>query len=363
MRKTIGIGLAGLLLAAGTAKLEAQVWVQTLNFALTAQVQTSDTTVKPFAISSKTLIEFLKGVTPQVTIENTIITTNAPIPLLRVTNSAFLPNAGHRTAAFPANFTITDYRVAFAGTNYTNHVSPNFANDIVLTQVPSDDTNLVEYQFANAVALDPTVTGYSTNATAFLFPTWPSAAAPNSVLAFLVTNAIVAGPGGTNTVFDLFGVTVTTTTTNGAGTPLPTTFATKNPRLIAKGQADSEDFGIFIRDGTKDYDVSQFFNYNPHLHEVHQPRGTSFTDSLDMSIDFNNGNDTVIQTEANGRQVRGPLPRQTGVFVKSVTATCIGGGTAAAPPAGQPVRPFPVGTMVVTGRVTLSGGKIENPTL
>src|SRR5262249_48355192 len=126
--------------------------------------------------------------------------------------------------------------------------------------------------------------------------------------------------------------------------------------------ADSEELSFFIRDGTKDYDVSQFFNYNPHLHEVNQAKGSGFSDFLDISIDFDNQNGTSFQTEAMGRQTRGTVPKQSGLFVKSVSATDVGGGQVAPPIAGQPLtgKPFPTsGIMVLSGKFTVNGGKIE----
>jgi hypothetical protein len=369
MRKNVKIGLVGLMVAVGVAPLAAQDWVQNASFALTATVQTPANTVQTFSISTKTIIEYLRGITLTNTYQNPpIVTTNTPTPL-HVTNNAFLPNAFHPRNAFPPSFVVGYYSVTIGTNSFTNHVSANFMNDIILTQVPSDtDTNLIEYEFANAVVLGTNVTGFATDATVFLFTNWPAASPPGLVRAFLDTNAIPAVGVATNTVFTLIGVTITTTTTNVAGLSIPKNFASKNPALIVKSVAGIEDLTFFIRDatkaGTNDYDVSPFFNYNPHLHEAHQAKGTGFNDFLDMSIDFNNYNGMDFQTEANGKQARGTVSKQgIGLFVKSVTATCAGGGDVAKPPSGQPAtgKPYPTGVMVVTGKFTVSGGKIEIP--
>lgn len=356
-------GMAGLMLGLGLIQATAQDWVQNINYALQAHVQVATNSATTYAINNKTLIQLLKGINTTNQEQNTVTTTNGAG--ISVTNSPFLPNAGNPTNTFPATFTITNYVVRFNGTNYTNHIQ--FTNDVVLTQVNADP---VTYDFTNVVALtNTTSSGTNTNfvtVTSFLFTNLPPAP---SVLAVLDTSSIPTNGLATNTVFVLYAVTNITTVSNVPGVNIPTSLSTK-AKLIVKSVADSEDFRFFIRDAGVDYDVTGFFNWNPHLHEVHQAKGSGFTDYLDISIDFNNNGDfgqgsgTGFGTEATGTQNRTPVRGQSGLFVKSVSATCEGGGQIQAPPTIiQPStgKPIPQGVMTVGGRVSVNGGKIENP--
>jgi len=363
-------GLSGLMLGLGLIEATAQNWVQNVNYALQAHVQVATNSATTYAINNKTLIQLLKGVSYTNPVPNpTITTTNGAG--VSVTNSPFLPNAGHPTNDFPAAFTnSSQYVVRFSGTNYTNHIQ--FTNDVVLTEINTDP---VSYQFTNVVTLTNiasvttnTSGGTNTNfvtVTSFLFTNLPPAP---EVLAVLDTSAIPTNGLATNTVFILYAVTNITTTSN-VVVEIPSSLSTK-AKLIVKSVADSEDFTFFIRDAGQDYDVTPFFNYNPHLHEVHRAKGAGFTDYLDISVDFNNTGDfsqttgSGFATEGTGTQNRGPVRGQSGLFVKSVSATCEGGGQIQSPPTIiQPStgKPIPQGLMVVGGRFSVNGGKIENP--
>src|SRR5882762_5571904 len=98
MRNRIGLGIMGLALVLGLRTADAQDtnaikdWVQTANYALTAQVQTGEGTVQTFAITSKVLIQYLRGASITNQQENTVITTNGTG--ISVTNASFLPNHG-----------------------------------------------------------------------------------------------------------------------------------------------------------------------------------------------------------------------------------------------------------------------------
>jgi hypothetical protein len=343
-------------------------WVQNANYALTAQVQVGDGTVQSFAINSKTIIQFLKGVSFTNQAQNITIATNAPIAGINVTNAAFLPNAGAPTNTLPATFAITNFTLTSGTNHYTNHVQ--FSNDVNFNLQADQISYLLD---TNIIVLDTNTPGI-TNPIAFAIITnlnftnvslTPLASSPQ-ILAVLNTNAIPTNGVASNTVFTLFGVTVTTTTTNLGSTTVPSTFVSKNPKLIVKSSADNDIFTFWIRDGTPqapiDYDVTQFFNFN-RLNVVTALKGSTETDYLDLSVDFNNNEGTAFGTEANGKEVRGPVHGQSGLFVKSVTATCAGSGQASEPPAGQPAtgKPFPVGNMIVGGKVSITGGKLETP--
>src|SRR4051812_18217227 len=194
MSKTVKIGLVGLMLAVGARRAGAQQQgVANCNFALQAQVQVATKTVQSFPINNKAIIQYLKGITITNQFDIVDLQTNTPLAVQRVTNSAFLPNAGHPTNDFPTNFlTASNFVFTVGATNFTNHVSTNFSEDILLTLVPSEDesNNVVEYIFTNIIVLPTNATGFTTNMNAFIFPNgWPSTP-PSSILAFLETNAI-----------------------------------------------------------------------------------------------------------------------------------------------------------------------------
>jgi hypothetical protein len=346
MKKYLLAAAAGMLaiLSADSAKAQNVVWVQNANFALTAEVQVSDGVVKKYAITSKTLIQYMRGTTNVGT--GDIITTTTNGSGVVVSNSPFLPSG-----SFPTTFTLTNYYVMAGGSTYTNGVQ--FTNDLDLIETSTDP---VTYEFPNVVSFD---SGFGTNIDGVLFTVLPNATNIVAVQDATVTSA---------TVFTLYDVT--RTVTQGLVTnSVPDTFISKNPRLIVKNAPDSQDFTWFIRDGTSkapiDYDVTTFFNY-ARLAEVSQTRGAGSTDFLDLSIDFNldpasSGIGTTFGTEANGRQTRTSIAKQQGVFVKGPTAVCVGSGAAAAPSlAFTSGKPLPSGAMVINGRFSASGGKIES---
>ena len=373
MRNRIGLGIMGLALLTGLRTANAQDtptldWVQNANYALTAQVQTGDGTVQSFAINSKTIIQYLRGVSFTNTTDIISIATNAPLAGINVTNAAFLPNAGAPTNTLPATFSITNFTLTSGTNHYTNHVQ--FSNDVNFNLQADQGSYLLD---TNIIVLDTNTPGI-TNPIAFSIITnlnftnvslAPLASSPQ-ILAVFNTNSVDTNGVGSNTIFTLYGVTVTTTTTNVGTTSVPMTFVSKNPKLIVKSSADNDSFTFWIRDGTPqapiDYDVTQFFNFN-HLNTVTALKGSSEIDYLDLSVDFNNNEGTGFGTEANGKETRGPVHGQTGLFVKSVTATCAGSGQASEPPTGNPPtgKPFPVGNMIVGGRVSITGGKLETP--
>jgi hypothetical protein len=351
MKKNVAAAIVGALSiwATGPAKAQNVTWVQNANFALTAEVQVSDGVVKKFGINSKTLIQYLKGATNTGVGNIDTVTTNG---FVVVTNNPFLPTNSD-ALSFPTTFTLTNYFVTVGSSTFTNRVQ--FTNDLDFIETSTDP---VTYQFSNIVNLDPSLTG-GTNANAVLFTILPNATNILAVWDNTVTNA---------TVFTLFDITETITegtVTNG----VPPEFISKNPRLIVKSAPNSQDFSWFIRDGTAkdfvDYDVTTFFNYN-RLNEVSQTRGTGFADFLDLSIDFNldpsaSGIGTTFGTEANGHQTRSAVAKQDGLFVKGPTAICVGSGTAAPPNSAftGSGKPLPTGAMVINGRFSASGGKIE----
>jgi len=385
MRNRIGMGLMGLALVAGGLTAKAQDvtrdWVQNANYALTATVQTGTGVVQTFTINSKAIIQYLRGITITNQVETTTFTTNGTG--INVTNAPFLPNAGAPTNDLPATFVFTNYFLSVGTNRFTNDV--HFTNDVTFTLQQGDQPFLV--MNTNFVVLDTNVLGTNvvgTNSAAFSngvvfsvitnlnFTNVPlgSLATSPQILAFLNTAAIPTNGVASNTVFTLFGVTPVTTVSNVGSITVPSTFISRNPKLIVKSSADNDTFTFWIRDGTPqapiDYDVTPFFNFN-RLNTVVASRGTGEIDYVDVSVDFNNTAGTAFGTEASGKQTRGPIGRgQTGLFVKSVSVTCAGSGAAAAPPAGQPAigRPFPVGDpMIVGGRVTITGGKLETHTV
>ena len=386
MRNRIGLGLMGLALVAGGFTANAQDvtrdWVQNANYALTATVQTGTGAVQTFTINSKAIIQYLRGLTTSNQTETTTFTTNGVGPGINVTNAPFLPNAGTPTNDFPASFVITNYFLSVGTNRFTNGMQ--FTNDVTFNLQQGDqvsyalDTNFVVLgtnvlgtnvvgtntaAFSNGVVFSVITNLNFTNVSLSSLATSPQ------ILAFLNTDAIPTNGAASNTVFTLVGVTANTTISNTPGISVPSTFISKNPKLIVKSSADNDNFTFWIRDGTTkapiDYDVTPFFNFN-RLNTVVQTRGTGEIDYVDVSVDFNNSAGTTFGTEASGKQTRAPIGRaQPGLFVKSVAVTCAGSGEAAAPPAGQPAigRPFPVGVpMIVGGKVSITGGKLETHT-
>ncbi len=351
MKKYLAAAIIGALSigAIGSATAQTVTWVQNANFALTAQVQVSDGVVKKFAINSKTLIQYLKGSTNTGVGNIETITTNG---FAVVTNSPFLPTNSN-PADFPHLF--TDYSVTVGSSHFTNDI--HFTNDFTETALEPPDP--ATYELTNIVSLDPSVTGFGTNVDVVIFTNLPNATNIMAVHDNTVSNA---------TVFTLIDFTRTITpglVTNG----VPPEFISKNPKLIVKSAPDSQIFSWFIRDGTPkapiDYDVTTFFNYGPIAPEVSQTKGTGFADFIDLTIDFNldpasSGIGTTFGMEANGRQTRTTVPQQAGLFVKGPTATCVGSGTAAPPNSTfTGVKPLPTGAMVINGKFSAGGGKIE----
>jgi len=331
----------GLVLACTIGKADAQdaLWVQNANFALKAQVQVSDGVVKSYAINSKTLIQYLKGATNVGLRSVSETVTNATIV---VTNDVRFP-AGTNVGA---DFVLTNYPVVINGVTYTD------TDPLSFHPLPGEP---VTYTFPNSVDVGTNITGFDTNATGLIFATGGFENATDITA--------IQGTGGTNeTVFTVFG-TSTNSSEQQVTNIVPAQFASKSQRLIVKSSLpDTETFFFFIRDGTPksfvDYDVTTFFHY-AQLAKVSQTKGSASTDYLDLSIDLiGDLAGTGFQTEANGKQVRGKVNGSDGIFVRSLSATCVGSGTAGTPIV-TPLKPVPEGPMVLSGKFTVNGGKLE----
>ena len=193
MNRILKSVLLGILLTTGLARTIAgptnttyytNYWVQPVNFALTAYVQ-SGLDVISGTLPTKQFLSFLSGLTNS----NLILGTNYQVTG-EVTNSSFLP-----ANQFPPTFTVTDDYVLTNsdGTTYTNNSS--FTQAITFTETV---TSPVTYVFSNLVNV-------ASNVTAYVFP----ALAAGQLTAVLVTTN---GPG---TVFALTGTGTNGTTLYG----------------------------------------------------------------------------------------------------------------------------------------------------
>src|ERR1700751_4090948 len=120
MKRMMRFVLLAITLVTGLQQAVAQKWDQNLVFALTAQVQTADGTVKRVAVNTRQMVGLLSGITGGT---NLIIVTNTETLTNTVDTPLPLPGS-----PFPTNVVLTDYSVIVDGQSFTNDV--DFTNDI-----------------------------------------------------------------------------------------------------------------------------------------------------------------------------------------------------------------------------------------
>jgi hypothetical protein len=193
--------LSGICLLLGVLETRAQdvttnsittnFWVQNINSAITAYVQSGGGSVISGTLPSKQLLTFLSGVTNLNNVLQTITNVTVTNLTVNVTDSPYLPSTN-----FPAEFDLTNYVLTEGSfpfyTSLTNGV--NFTNDIVMTQT---STNPITYTLTNLVEL-------TNGQTVYLFP---------NVLASSLTAVLVTNDNGSNVIFALSGIVTNTTTT------------------------------------------------------------------------------------------------------------------------------------------------------
>jgi hypothetical protein len=391
VKNIIKVGVMGVLLAFATLHAGAATtgttpypvttnyWVQNVNFTLTAYVQWGNEVLRG-TLPTKQFIAFLSGVTNSslITSQTVVPATNSISTNLTVEATDFwlLP-----TNDFPRSYTVTDnYVLSPDGSAFfTNNI--NFTNDVVVTRATGSN---ITYTFNNSVAVSSTQTAY-------LFPGLPS-----SSLTAVLTND---GPG---TVFALSGsVTtnvVTTTTnytygTNPAFTNLPsaklvyitpvvsfpytytnyTTNTTQKTNITVTtnvintvtGTNLSSKYYVRYTSGKTnvDVDVSSFLSEYSGYTSVSQVTAYSplaFVYAF-SELDFNNQIGTKLSLVGFDSRVYAPLFYRNHEISSSVLKQRkIAASDYSGELTGQVQRySFSYNSAVVTGSISLSGGKVE----
>jgi hypothetical protein len=351
-------------------------WVQNVNITLTAYVQWGNEVLRG-TLPTKQFLGFLSGITnsslastPSVVPATNSVSTNLTV---EATDFWLLP-----TNDFPRSYTVTDNYVLSpdGSTFFTNNI--DFTNDVFVTRATGSN---ITYTFNNSVAVSSTQTAY-------LFPGLPA-----SSLTAVLTND---GPG---TVFALSGsVTtnvVTTTTnytyaTNPAFTNLPgaklvyitpvvsfpyiyTNYTTNKtthqtnatPKLGVTGTNLTSKYYVRYTSGKTnvDVDVSSFLSEYSGYTSVSQAIANSplyFVYAF-SELDFNNQIGTKLSLVGFDSQVYAPLFYHNNEISPSVLKQRkIAASDYSGELTGQIQRySFSYNSAVVTGSISLSGGKVE----
>jgi hypothetical protein len=362
MKRTMKLGVMGLLLAVGVAQSNAQSnWVQNANLTLTVYEAGA---LKSQSLNAKALLETLSGATSTggtTTVTN--ITTNVTAIAasdIEVTNYAalhlstnnfstniFTTNGTLVASNFPLSITVTNVIVTVGTNSTTNTVvltsSTNSPTTYVFTNTVTSGTN-TGYVFTNSYVL---TNGTGTNAT---FTTNP---AP------IITAVLTTGSTTTNQLVFSFEYSSLTTTTNiVAGTnstgPFPT-FNNKDKLVLVtplsgpSGPTNPPTFAVAEVSGKTvtlvDVSAYIFFQVDPNVTDV-TIKGVDYNLwKLKISANASNGlltaNTTALIKEAFGVKIKNvsypSLP-------KNLEADIEGNGS------------FAGNALIFSGKVTASGG-------
>jgi hypothetical protein len=362
MKRIFELGAIGALLALGAAQTQAATtnyWVQNVNIAVTAYVQSGGQIIQG-TLPTKQFLAFLSGLTNTALVSSQVVVpiTNlvATNLTVEVTNLWFLPMTAAPPGDLPRSYTVTTNYVVTpdAGAHYyTNNI--NFTNDLLITRARAINT----YQFQNSINL-------TNGQSAYFFPGLPAF----SVTAVWTTNY------GSDTVFTLTGVEYT----NVVGTTTIYTYGanpdfTKQPGAklmyvtpIVGGTNQPSRFVVRYKSGKAnvDVDVSSLLKEtsgSPYLVvSQYAPYGTQFAMDGFSSIDFNNvyGATTYLRFMGYDTQVWSPISLKGTVVSPSVLKQrnmIVGYGGAIT---GQiQARTFNNSTTILKGTFTINGGRLE----
>ena len=335
MKKSMAV-LMGFMMVTGVGRTYAQSnFVQNLNFTLTATVQVADNTTKKVAISSKQIIAALSGISSTNTVTNIVTDTFGP---LSVTNDNFLP-----TNPFPATVVLSNYVISIGIVSYTNNVTPGFTNNIIFTQT---STNPITYAFDNLIIVSN-------------YPPDPFGNLTGQVIQGMGRFATAVLTATNPVTYTVTGVVTNSTTTN-VVTTTPT-FSNTAKLLNVNSIGDTNDTPprFVVRDGKKpnvvNTDVTSFFTLETLDHVTQaKPDGKSSVESSRFSLGFNNTKGTSFESEGVSVENVGEVKSKgtvLGTFTKSLSAAVVGSGTIAISGGS--------GRMVLTGKVSITGGTVE----
>ena len=357
MLKLALIGIVSALLAVQTkAATNTNYWVQNVNIALTAYVQEGGNAVRG-TLNTKQFIAFLSGMTNTAIISSEIDDvpiTNSVFTNLTITATNFwlLPVTAAPPDDLPRSYTITSNYVVTpdAGlTFYTNNV--NFTNDLLINRTTA--TN-VTYTFNNQVSISSTQTAY-------LFPDIPA----NTITAAWTNE----GPGSVFVLRGGFYTNVVGTSTNFVyGTnPLFTNYPGCKLLFVTPvvGGANRPSYYVVrytLGRTNVDTDISNFIYESPSSPyiSVTQVGSVSFITAF-SEIDFNNGTGTTFNLVGFDSQMRAPLFSKTNVLSASVIKSrkIIAGNYGGQINYKIQDHSFNNASVVVTGTITIGGGKVE----
>lgn len=352
MKKIKTLAVIGLLTGVGALQAPAApatptTWVQTLNFALTAQTTSDVSRSGKFGISSKDVLALLANDTTIVTITNLVPTTNAvPItnaasvtatPLLLssdlLTNLAIASGVPGATTNVTLSNIVTSVTVGGVSTNVTNNVtftfvssnSYSFGNTVTGTNGTNTATG---YIIPNAFtfSITETATNLGTNVTISF--TQPAASITATYISSNASWSLAAPNVSTNVTY-LIGVSNVTQITSFATNTLPA-FTLNGAKLVyVKSLTSTNDPGFEIIPAGKNatpIDVNAFFAVSDVApFEVVNGKTTSSI----QQITFSGHEGTSIVLQGLFIDTKGVTVPKVGSFpdmTKSFTATLSGWG-------------------------------------